>query len=208
MAKCLQDAFHQLGALSEKEGDIQQAELYSFLAKTADSAGNGQTNTVWSLREVSRSNAVLARASGLALLLSGAVLLICVGFLVVRRRSLRLAALQPSRMTLTFSFAGAVTALFSSILLYISYRPYAEIARRFIHTGDNTGLVGLSEFLGYTRKCCVDPLKTTRVTAKVAHSSDMSGKNSSPSGAPPPTPRFSVLHRPSFELECVPIASC
>jgi hypothetical protein len=54
-------------------------------------------------------------------------------------------------MTLAFSFAGAVTALFSSILLYISYRPYAEIAQLFIHTGDSTGLTDLSRFLGYTR---------------------------------------------------------
>jgi len=153
MAKCLRDAFQRLGSLSEKEGNSQQAELYSFLAKTADSAGMEETFTVRSQldsEEVTRWNALLARASGVALLLSGTVLLICVASLVVRRRSLQLAALQPSGMTLAFSFAGAVTALFSSILLYISYRPYAEIAQRFIHTGDNTGLADLSKFLGYT----------------------------------------------------------
>jgi len=54
-------------------------------------------------------------------------------------------------MTLASSFNGAVTALFSSILLFISYRPYGEIAQRFTHTGDTTGLADLSKFLGYTR---------------------------------------------------------
>ena len=154
MAKCLRDAFQRLGSLSEKEGNSQQAELYSLLAKTADSAGMGATLTVRSRldsTEVSRWNALLARASGVALLLSGIGLLLCVVSLVVRRRSLRLAALQPNGMTLAFSFTGAVTALFSSILLFISYRPYGEIAQRFTHTGDNTGLADLSKFLGYTR---------------------------------------------------------
>jgi len=154
MARCLRDAFQRLGSLSVKEGNSQQAELYSFLANTADSAGKEESfavRTQLDSREVSHWNALLARASGVALLLSGTVLLLCVVSLVVRRRSLRLAALQPSGMTLAFSFAGAVTALFSSILLYISYRPYAEITQRFIHTGDNTGLADLSRFLAFTR---------------------------------------------------------
>jgi len=153
MAKRLRDAFQRLGSLSEKEGNRQQAELYSILAETADSARKEQTLALRSglHAEVSRWNALLARASGIALLLSATVVLLCVVSLVVRHRSLRIATLQPSGMTLAFSFAGGVTALFSSILLYISYRPYQEIAQRFIHTGDNTGLADLSRFLFYTQ---------------------------------------------------------
>jgi hypothetical protein len=153
MAKCLRDAFQRLGSLSEKEGNSQQAELYSILAKTADGAWKEQTLALQAglHSDVSRWNALLARASGIALVLSATVLLLSVVSLIVRHRSLRIAELQPSGMTLAFSFAGGVTALFSSILLYISYRPYAEIAQRFIHTGDNAGLADLSRFLGYTR---------------------------------------------------------
>ena len=37
--------------------------------------------------------------------------------------------------------------LLSSAMLYVSYRPYAEILQRFIRNGDESGLPELSNFL-------------------------------------------------------------
>jgi len=39
----------------------------------------------------------------------------------------------------------------SSAVLYVSYRPYAEILQRFIRNGDETGLTELSSLLGTTQ---------------------------------------------------------
>ena len=71
--------------------------------------------------------------------------------LAVRQRSLRLTALQPSEVTLGFVLASTVTALLSSALLYVSYRPYAKILQRFIRTGDKSQLPAVSEFLAYAQ---------------------------------------------------------
>jgi len=152
MARRLHEAFLRLGSLSEKEGNHQQAQLYAFLAGTADWEWNERMAFLRTSPEVvSRWSAFLARVCGIALLLSGTAFLVCVTSLVVRRRSLRLAALQPKGMTLAFGLASTVTALLSSAMLYVSYRPYAEVVQRFIRTGDESQLPAVSEFLAYAQ---------------------------------------------------------
>ena len=159
MAWRLQDAFQRLGWLSEKEGNHQQAQLYRFLATDKPwYEGAALLCRECGVEEISHWSASLARLSGLALLLSGTVLFVFVASLVVRRRSLRLTALQLSGMTLVCGLASTVTALLSSALLYVSYRPYAEILQRFVRTGDESQLPAVSEFLAYAQI----PLGTTR----------------------------------------------
>ncbi len=93
----------------------------------------------------------MVKASGLVILFSGGLLLTCALAIIVRGKSLRLSALRPSRLTLVVSLIGAVGALLSSVVLYVSYRPYAEILQRFIRNGDETSLTELSSFLGTTQ---------------------------------------------------------
>jgi hypothetical protein len=93
----------------------------------------------------------LVKASGLVILFSGGLLLTCALAIIVRGKSLRLSGLRPSRLTLVVSLIGAVGALLSSAVLYVSYRPYAEILQRFIRNGDETSLTELSSFLGATQ---------------------------------------------------------
>jgi hypothetical protein len=66
---------------------------------------------------------------------------------VIRNHSLKLASLHPSRLTLTLVFGAAVGALLSSAVLFVSYRPYADLLQRFLRTGDDTHLPELSAFL-------------------------------------------------------------
>jgi hypothetical protein len=75
---------------------------------------------------------------------------ICATAIIARGRSLRLSSLRTIRLTGTFGLGGAVGLLLLSAMLYVSYRPYAEIVQRFIHTGDESRIRELSEFLGYT----------------------------------------------------------
>jgi hypothetical protein len=75
---------------------------------------------------------------------------ICALANIGRGRSLRLSSPRTSRLIGTFGLGGAVGLLLSSAMLYVSYRPYAEIVQRFIHTGDESCIRELSEFLDYT----------------------------------------------------------
>lgn len=154
MAECLHDAYARLASLSEKGGDHEQAQLYAFLAGPPDRARNEEIaylRAELGPRDGARWSASMARVSGVALLSSGTVLFVCVVSLLVRRRSLRLAALQPSGRTLALGVGAAITALLSSGLLYASYRPYAETVQRFLRTGDESGMRDLSDFLAYSQ---------------------------------------------------------
>src|SRR6266436_7753982 len=146
----LQEAYIRLGAISEEEGNKVEAAFYASLADQTDRAEHEE---LISLRkrvngsDVSHWNAFLVKASGLVILFSGGLLLTCALAVIVRGKSFRLSALRPSRLTLVVGLCGAIVALLSSAVLYVSYRPYAEILQRFIRNGDETNLAELSSFL-------------------------------------------------------------
>ncbi len=150
----LQEAYKRLGAISKEEGNKVEAAFYTSLADQTDRA---QHEERISLRkrvngsDVSHWNAFLVRASGLLILFSGGLLVTCALAVIVRGKSFRLSALRPSRWTLVVGLCGAIGALLSSAVLYVSYRPYAEILQRFIRNGDETSLPELSSFLDTTR---------------------------------------------------------
>jgi len=150
----LQEAYIRLGAISEEEGNKVEAAFYASLADQTDRAEHEE---LISLRkrvngsDVSHWNAFLVKASGLVILFSGGLLLTCALGIIVRGKSLRLSALRPSRLTLVVGLCGAIGALLSSAVLYVSYRPYAEILQRFIRNGDETSLTELSSFLDTTQ---------------------------------------------------------
>ena len=150
----LQEAYTQLGALSEKEGNKVQAMFYSSLAAQIDNAQQEENISIQNRfrgGDVSRWNAFIARASGLMMLFSGGLLLTCALTVIARGRSLRLSSLRPGRLNLGLGLGGAIGSLLSSAMLYVSYRPYAEILHRFIRTGDDSRIPELSEFLAYAQ---------------------------------------------------------
>jgi hypothetical protein len=150
----LKEACKRLGALSEEEGNKVEAAFYASLADQTDRA---QDEELLSLRkrvkggDVSHWNSFLVKASGLVILFSGGLLLTCALAVIVRGKSFRRSALRPNRLTLVVGLCGAIGALLSSAVLYLSYRPYAEILQRFIRNGDETSLTELSSFLDATR---------------------------------------------------------
>jgi hypothetical protein len=148
----LQEAYKRLEALSEKEGNSAEAAFYASLSDQLD-AENELTSRRNSFRgsDLSHWNASLVRLSGLTMLLCGGLLTTCALAVMVRGRSLRLSSLLPSRLTLALSFGGAVGLLLSSAMLYVSYRPYAEILQRFTRDEDDSALSELSNFLASTQ---------------------------------------------------------
>lgn len=80
-----------------------------------------------------------------------ALLLTCALAVIVKSRSLRLSTLRASRGTLALGLCGAIGLLLSSALLYVSYRPYAEIFQQFVRTGNDRQIPEFTEFLSYTQ---------------------------------------------------------
>jgi hypothetical protein len=146
----LQEIYKRLGTISQAEGNNVEAAFYGSLAEQTDRALHAE---LISLRnrstgsDVSHWNASLVKTSGLVVLFSGGLLLTCALAVIVRGKSFRLSALRPGRLTLVVGLCGAIGALLASAVLYVSYRPYAEILQRFIHNGDETSLTELSGFL-------------------------------------------------------------
>ena len=153
MRRVVQDAYKQLGKLSEKERHNEEATFYASLAAQIDAQQEETISIQNRFRggDVSRWNAFIARTSGLMMLFSGGLLLTCALTVIGRGRSLRLSSLRPGRLNLGLGLGGAIGSLLSSAMLYVSYRPYAEILQRFIRTGDDSRIAELSEFLAYAQ---------------------------------------------------------
>jgi hypothetical protein len=145
------NAYTGLGALAEKEARPEEARLYTSLAaQKREPWPNRRDLRRWRFSEdpAIRWNARMATNSGLALLFSSTLLLACIVALFVRNRTWRLGLLRPSSWTLALGLGSSLILVLSSVLLYLSYRPYAEIFRRFVDHGDDMSLTDLTVFVG------------------------------------------------------------
>jgi hypothetical protein len=150
----LPDAYDRLAALSQQEGNKEQADFYAALAASADRDRNEE----WiSFRKrvnggtVARWDASVVKASGLMMLLFASLALIWIITVVVKDRSLRLAPLRASSGASAFLIGSVAGMLLSSAMLYVSYRPYAEIFRNYVRYGDESRFQDLTDFLSYTQ---------------------------------------------------------
>jgi ABC-type transport system involved in multi-copper enzyme maturation permease subunit len=83
------------------------------------------------------------------MLLSGALLLVTLFAVFLRSRSLRLSSLRPGRLAVALGVSSSAAFFVSSVVLRLSYQPYAEILQHFIRDGDESGLTNLRDFLGH-----------------------------------------------------------
>jgi hypothetical protein len=154
MGKDMKQAYSRLGALSQMDGNNAAAAFYESLADQVDKITQQERMLLRSRSngsEVSHWNALALRLSGILMVSCAALLLFCVLGVLVRSRSLKLSSLHPSRLTLTLGSGAAVGWLLSSAILFVSYRPYSELLRRFLGKGDDSGLPELSSFLRDTQ---------------------------------------------------------
>lgn len=150
MRKEMKEAYGRLGALSQTEGNGEAASFYASLADQFDRSEEKARKLMRNRFEgsdVSQWNAFSVRLSGLAILICAALLFLCTLGVVIRNRSLNLASLHPSRLTLALGSSAAIGSLLFSAILFVSYRPYSELFQRFLSKGDDAGLSELSNFL-------------------------------------------------------------
>lgn len=144
-------AYKQLQTSSQKEGNPSEAALFAYLAakfdavqgKHADFPGESAFG-----RDTSQRNAAVVEISGLMILVFFGLLAIALSILVVgSRRGARVAAKGARPVATIVVLASAVGVLFSSITLYLTYRPYWYIFQSAIHSGDRVQTRDLSSFL-------------------------------------------------------------
>jgi hypothetical protein len=150
----IKEAYMRLGALSEMDGNKAEAAFYASLRDQLDRESEKE-HVSWRSRfrgsKVSHWDAFLVRLAGFLMLFCGSILLICAVAVMLRSRSVRLASLQPSRLTLTLGFGAALGSLLASAVLFVSYWPYSRVLDRFISSGEESGVSELSSFLGDAR---------------------------------------------------------
>jgi hypothetical protein len=150
----LQDAYNRLAVLSQQDGKKEQASLYVALAGSAARdrlEERASFRQKWTGGTVTRWDASVVKASGLLMLFFALFALICIVTLVAKSRSLRLASLRASRAASAFLIGSVAGMLLSSAMLYVSYRPYAEMFRSYVRYGDESRMQDLTEFLSYTQ---------------------------------------------------------
>lgn len=150
----LKDAYARSAAIYKKRGDQGQAALYSYLAddiireREAQKGGLQQT---WVGDAFIEWSADVTKVAGLLLPICGAILLICAVTIVAKSRSLRLSSLRAGRGMAALGLGSAAGLLLASVLLYVSYGPYAEIFREFMTKRGASPPRELSWFLYYAQ---------------------------------------------------------
>jgi hypothetical protein len=147
-----QQAYARLAALAAKSSRPEEAAFYAFLADSERQTEAHESPSRYRRsrgNQVARWDADLARRSGAVMLLSGALLLATLFAVFLRSRSLRLSLLRPGRLAIALGASSSAGFFVSSVVLRLSYQPYAEILQHFIRYGDETGLANLCDFLGH-----------------------------------------------------------
>ncbi|HEV2696646.1 MAG TPA: hypothetical protein VGU90_01545 [Terriglobales bacterium] len=145
----LKHACYKAGALYQKKGNKVQAELLSYLAGNTtqvENEGNAAGRRLLYFMAVVHWYEAVMKISGLLLPIFTGLLLILALTIVLKSRSLR-----ASGRILAVGVISAVGLLFSSALVYVSYRPFGGIVRQFVRTGNDGGLSQLNEFLDYAQ---------------------------------------------------------
>ena len=144
------EASRRLAALSVRKGDGAAAAFYISLAERiarTDERELSSRRSEFFGGNVYHWNALIARASGLTLLFCALLFLTCALGVIVRGGSVKPKSLVASPLTLSVGLSSAIGALLSSVMLYVSYRPYSQILQRFTVSGDKGQIPELGRYL-------------------------------------------------------------
>ena len=144
-------AYRQLQASSEKAGNQAEAALFGYLVAKFDPARGTHAGPAGESafgRDTSERNAAVVEISGLMILLFSGLMVIALSILIAgSRRKARSTAKRAKPVATIVVLASAVGVLFSSITLYLTYRPYWYIFHSAILSGDGLQARDLQEFL-------------------------------------------------------------
>ena len=146
-------AYKQLQTSSEKGGNQAEAALFGYLAARFDPVSGEHAEFARESafgRYVSSRNADVVETSGLMILVFSGLLVVAAAILIagssVSRRT-RPAAQRAKPLATMVVLTSAVGLLFSSVTLYLTYRPYWYIFHTAILNGDGVQTRDLQEFL-------------------------------------------------------------
>lgn len=145
-----EEACRRLAAISRRKGDGAETAFYASFAdqlEKTDERDLSLRRSQYFGGDLDHWNALIARASGLTLLFCALLFLTCALGLLVRGRSLKPSSFVASPLTVGVGLVSALGTLLSSVMLYLSYRPYSEILRRFTASGDKGQIPELSRYL-------------------------------------------------------------
>ncbi len=148
-------AYKPLKGLSEKEGNPAEATLYGYLAekfsplKGVDGGVHGETAFG---QFTSQRNAAVVEISGFMILIFSGLVVIAALILIAASFPAAHPAAQSAKPVATIvALASAVGLLFSSVTLYLTYRPYWYIFQSAVQSGDQVQTHDLNEFLRSTQ---------------------------------------------------------
>ncbi|MHB8653178.1 MAG: hypothetical protein ACYDA9_04780 [Terriglobia bacterium] len=147
-------AYKQLQALSPQHGSEANAALFSYLAVKFDPKSEAHSlRGGWMFgQDICDRNAAVLMASGLMILIFSGILVVATPILIAgSRRSARPAAERARPVATMVVFTSAVGLLFSSVMLYLTYRPYWYLFQSAILNGDSGQARDLRAFLNSTQ---------------------------------------------------------
>ena len=144
-------AYRQLQALAEKDAQVSEAQLFAYLAAKFDGV-KGQYagfpgESAFGM-ETAERNAAVVQISGLMMLLFSGLIIIA-GFIFAsgHRRAARAAGQSSQPVATIVLLSSALGLLFSSVTLYLTYRPYWYIFRSAVQNGERVPTNDLRYFL-------------------------------------------------------------
>lgn len=149
-AVLLQKPYEHLAALYGKQGDETQAKHFAALAANADRV---KEQDVANMRRAMNGspaegrNAKILGIAGILLFLCAAIIPLCAIVTIIRSRSIQLSELKTTLLTRVLARGSVVGLLISTVALYFSYRPYADIVGNYLRDGNPGRLLTLGAFL-------------------------------------------------------------
>jgi len=147
-------AYKHLEASSEKEGNKTEASLFGYLAvKFNPTSEERARRGGWIFgREICERNAAVLLVSGLMILIFSAILVVASPILIAGKLRKARSIAQAARPALALvGMASAVGLLFSSVMVYLTYRPYWYIFHRALLNRDSSQAQDLRAFLNSTQ---------------------------------------------------------
>ncbi len=147
-------AYKQLQGSFAEEGNTAEAALFAYLGAKFDPVKGEHAgfsgDSAFGV-ETSERNAAVVQIAGLMILVFCGLMLIASILLIAgSRRGARLAAKRAKPVATMVVLSSGVGLLFSSITLYLTYRPYWYLFQSAILSGDGVGSSDFRYFLNFT----------------------------------------------------------
>jgi tetratricopeptide (TPR) repeat protein len=147
-------AYKQFQGSFTEEGKKAEAALFAYLAAKFDPGKREHFGVAGDSafgEETSERNAAVVQISGLMILVFCGLMFIATAILIAgSRRRAPLAAKRAKPVAIMVVLSSAVGLLFSSITLYLTYRPYWYIFQSAILNGDRVETNDFRYFLNFT----------------------------------------------------------